>query len=70
MITPEQVPDEVWSAFHEAVLRYGYKPQALAAALNAWPGMQHEGPSGGGISQEPLQPSRIILPLPTEASDE
>lgn len=40
------------------------------AMLEAWEGMKHDSPSGGGVSQEPLQPSRIILPLPAEASDE
>ena len=60
MIKPENVPDEVWSAFHEAVLRYGYKPQAIAAALNAWPGM----------IEDVGRPPNIILPLPQEASDE
>lgn len=67
MLKPEQVPDKVWSAFHEAVLRYGYKPQAIAAALNAWPGMHiHEWqrPWLGGMSGTDL-----IIPL-TEASDE
>lgn len=37
----------------------------LRAGLKAWPGMKHDGPSGWGVSQEPLQPSRLILPLPT-----
>ena len=31
--------------------------------------MEHDGPSGGGVSQEPLQPPRIILPL-TEKTDD
>lgn len=42
---------------------------AFLAMLQAWPGMECNGPSGGGVSQEPLQPSRIILPLPAETSD-
>ena len=42
---------------------------AFLAMINAWPGMRHDGPSGGGISQEPLQLSRIILPL-TENPDD
>ena len=62
MLKPEQVPDEVWSAFHEAVLRYGYKPQAIAAALNAWPGKGIARWAGGTVNLE--------LPLTTEASDE
>jgi hypothetical protein len=61
MIKAEQVPDAVWSAFHEAVLRYGYKPQAIAAAIDAWP----------GAFQTTTQINRdatevLILPLPTE----
>ena len=43
---------------------------AFIAMIEAWEGMKHDSPSGGGVSQEPLQPSRIILPLPQEASDE
>jgi hypothetical protein len=43
---------------------------AFLAMIEAWEGMKHDSPSGGGVSQEPLQPSRIILPLPQEASDE
>ena len=52
--------------------RAEYRAQARAAFLSmieAWPGMRHDGPSGGGISQEPLQLSRIILPL-TENPDD
>lgn len=44
---------------------------AFLAMIEAWQGMECNGPSGGGVSQEPLQPSRIILPLPPqENSDE
>ena len=64
MLKPEQVPDEVWSVFHEAVLRYGYKPQALAAALNAWPGAFPWTFTG------PLEGHGYVLPLRTEASDD
>ena len=64
-IKPEQVPDKVWSAFHEAVLRYGYKPQALAAAINAWPGMLADGDLVPGENGPPLHlVNAIILPLP------
>ena len=68
MIKPEQVPDAVWSAFHEAVLRYGYKPQAIAAALNAWPGMKRPNRMIWGEARS----KDIILPFvePQEASDE
>ena len=70
MIKPEQVPDEVWSAFHEAVLRYGYKPQAIAAALNAWPGMEQDQLFHGFTDGTHYFQPRLILPLPTEASDD
>ena len=66
MLKPENVPDEVWSAFHEAVLRYGYKPHAIAAALNAWPGMATEFRRDSYMGWDG---NLIILPL-TEASDE
>ena len=63
-IKPEQIPPEVWSAFHEAVLQYGYKPQAIAAALNAWPGMTWACRGKG------TPPHLLFLPLTQEASDE
>ena len=64
MIKAEQIPDEVWSAFHEAVLRYGYKPQAIAAAINAWPGMDYQ--PGAMVTKTWRDPGKIILPLPKE----
>lgn len=67
MIKPEQVPDAVWSAFHEAVLRYGYKPQAIAAALNAWPGMTTEFRRDSYMGWDG---NLIILPLTQENSDD
>ena len=76
MITSEQVPENVWVQVALRLESVGclipnsVAKLIVAEAINAWTGMQHEGPSGGGISQEPLQPPRIILPLPTEASDE
>ena len=40
MLKPEQIPMEVQDALNKA---HGFivSPQALAAAINAWPGMQH-----------------------------
>jgi len=66
MIKPEQVPLEVWIALRDHVRErpYGYDyTEAIAAALNAWPGMTHMEPDlANGI---------IILPLlPQEASDD
>lgn len=43
---------------------------ALRAGIAAWPGMKYTGPTGGGLSQEPLQAPLIILPLPQETRDE
>ena len=42
---------------------------AFLAMLTAWPGMKHDAPSGGGISQEPPTLARLILPL-TENPDD
>ena len=41
--------------------------KAIAAALNAWPGMKHYDEMR--VFGEPYSPARLILPL-TEASDE
>lgn len=43
--------------------------RAVHAALNAWPGATRIGSSGGGVSQEPVSSSRLILPLPQEKSE-
>ena len=62
-VKPEQVPDVVWSAFCEAVYKYGYGPHALAAALNAWPGMK-------ACEEDDLGPACLILPLMETRDDE
>ena len=64
-IKPEQVPDVVEKAMSETMLRGGTTFKDIAAAaLNAWPGKDivGYGPPFYGID--------LILPLPTEASDE
>lgn len=58
MISPEQIPTEVLNAFGNALLSRKPYDEALAAAINAWPGMWHIEP----IAFE----GKIILPLPTE----
>lgn len=66
MIKPEQVPKEVADALWQAICdKPGIEPKkAIAAALNAWEGASHEQDQLGGNWH------RLILPLPTEASDE
>jgi len=66
MIRPEQISDEVWhtamSTYHKTVKKRPGSAwqEAIAAALNAWPGVDCR-PTFG--------PSRIILPLPQEKVD-
>jgi len=62
MITPDQIPDEAWEAAMKTDPRDGLRA-AIAAALNAWPGMLQHSPDG----LDPIiNPSRIVLPLPQE----
>ena len=67
MIRAEQIPDEVAFALLDIyTLWLGDTDQAraaIAAALNAWPGMEKAWYEGN-------TPTAIILPLPQEASDE
>jgi hypothetical protein len=66
MIRPEQISDEVWhtamSTYHKTVKKRPGSAwqEAIAAAINAWPGVDFR-PTFG--------PSRIILPLPQEEGD-
>ncbi len=77
MIDPAQIPDEVVEAGARAIAESlrtaritlesedGYKPEARAAfiaMLEAWEGMR--------ISWLASNDGAIVLPLPTEASDE
>ena len=61
MLKSEQIPLEVQVALNKA---HGFivSPQALASALNAWPGMQHcrWNELNAAFS------SHLILPLPKE----
>lgn len=54
MIKPDMIPDEVVEA---ALKKRGLMREAIAAALNAWPGVDFR-PTFG--------PSRITLPLTQE----
>ena len=65
MIDANQIPDEVVEAAVNAWKKdtQSFPPNAetIAAALNAWPGMD---------ARPTFGPSRIILPLSQEVSDE
>ena len=71
MITPEQVPKKVVKAAQKAWEKdtESFRPTAktIAAALNAWPGMLLYPADGLDLT---INPDRLILPLPAEASDE
>ena len=71
MLKPEQVPDTCeWHAVATLCVEGATWKDAIAAVINAWPGMKYTGPTGGGLSQEPLQAPLIILPLPQESRDD
>lgn len=68
MIRADMIPDQVVEALHTsladdagALVPKGDCVTALAAAINAWPDV--------GI-RPTFSPTRIILPLPQEVSDE
>lgn len=65
MIKPEQIPDEVFEAFQKAwaVTSTLSTKECLAAALNAWPGMD-TGPNIYG-----RQDAIIHLPLTENTND-
>ena len=72
MLKPEQVPKEVIDAAYYAYWRQ--KPnsgfaEAIAAALNAWPGVEQDQLFHGFTDGTHYFQPRLILPLPTEASD-
>jgi len=65
MIKPKQVPDEVMLAAREAYMRgeahiSTNMRAAIAAALNAWPGMREQKQGPYGITYD------LILPLPPQ----
>ena len=66
MLKPEQVPLDVWIALRDYVRErpYGYDyTEAIAAALNAWPGIQ------AGSDDDGMTLSGVYLPLTQEARD-
>jgi hypothetical protein len=72
MIKPEQVPDEVAWKLHDKLWSVGgYSVDdiraAIAAALNAWPGMSQLEENDSASIREM---AALILPLPQEARDD
>ena len=67
MIKPEQIPDEVWhtamSTYHRTIKKRPGSAwqEAIAAALQAWPGMQHK-PYWDLRTHE--KHTELILPVP------
>lgn len=63
MIKPEQIPDEVLEVLRENILHDCSFKHAIAAALNAWPGLRHAVERNGSY---PV----AILPLPQENTND
>ncbi len=61
MIRRDQISDEVLEAARKAFFSNKGMRGAIAAALNAWQGME---------MRPTFNPSRIILPLPQENTDD
>ena len=72
MVKPEQIPDEVVEAAREAWLRSDVNARddwraAIAAAINAWPGVKEnkvQVPDDSDEIRYTLKTTGIILPLP------
>ena len=67
MLKPEQVPDEVVSAFYASLAHDQSDRKAIAAAINAWPQSYSLAEND---SAEIRDVAAIILPLPQEKNDE
>ena len=65
MLKAEQIPDEVVKAFYASLACDECDRKAIAAAINAWPGMR-AARNGSSVSLNP----HIILPLPQQPRDE
>ena len=62
MLKAEQVPDEAYRAWREAFFSDSGGRAAIAAAINAWPGME--------IEMVFMEEDYLILPLPRENSND
>ena len=73
-IKPDQIPDAVADSMREFFHTRGDAQRAIAAALNAWPGMKLENLCGWVMDGPDLpyveEAASIILPLPQENSDD
>ena len=67
MIRPEQVPDAVVDALLDSSNVAKPWKHAIAAALEAWPGMSQLAENDSASIREM---AALILPLPQEASDD
>ena len=67
MIQPDMIPDEVWhtamSTYHKTIRKRPGSAwqEAIAAAINAWPGVSEQGEVYGDVSERWIE-----LPLPQE----
>lgn len=78
MINPDMIPPEAVEAAADALMRvshYQFRElalddarAALSAALAAWPGGDYR--PGAQVTKTWRDPGKIILPLPTEKSDD
>lgn len=62
MIKPEQVPNEVWMAMQSVIgdhVSVATQKDAIAAAINAWPGME--------IEMVFVEEDYLILPVPKDS---
>lgn len=69
-IKPDHIPDAVADSMREFFHTRGDAQRAIAAALNAWPGMQRHtfAETGSGDDYTPAI-DEIILPLSQEKQD-
>ena len=67
MLKADQIPPDAMYAAWKAMNAGMTLNDAIAAALNAWPGVVLYPPD---VLDNTINPTRIILPLPQEARDE
>lgn len=70
MIKPEMVPDEAYEAWHAAFFSDEGGRAAIAAALNAWPGMERHTFPESGLGDDYTPPiDEVFLPLAQKQED-
>jgi predicted RNA polymerase sigma factor len=73
MLKAEQIPEVVWRVammtYHREIRRNPEQAWqlAIAAALNAWPGMVHQ--PRAMLTKTWFDPGKIILPLPPQEGE-